>query len=109
MDSFFSNRSLRLKSPHEKHLHWQSLDRCFKSKQHSVACVFSQHSTLGSLWLQQRHSVPNVYERDIRSQLTEKINVISLDFLKMVIDLIYIIIAYHYNNILYMICQVYQE
>ena len=76
MYSFFGNRSLRLKLPHEIHWHWQSLDRCFTSKQHSLAFVFSQHSLLDSLWSQHRHSAPNEYERDMRSQVTEKMNVI---------------------------------
>ena len=90
MYSFFGNKSLWLTLPHEIHWHWQSLDRCFRSEQHSLACVFLQHSLLESLWLQHRHSAPNEYERDIRSQATENTNTIIRDFLIKAIDLFFL-------------------
>ena len=60
----------------------------FISKQDSTVWVISLHLPWILWGLQQIHSAPNEYDKDIHSHVNAKTNVINLDFLKMLIDLL---------------------
>jgi hypothetical protein len=60
----------------------------FMSTQDFPTWVISLHLPWILWGLQHIHSAPNEYDKDIHSQVNEKTNVISLDFLKIFIVLV---------------------